>query len=110
MAMTLKVNPDDFKTSIRKTGISGCPSNASQKDVRVVADERIDPGGCFVETDSTSVSAHAHEMAERIDEELKKVFAAKVSPCALSRADADDPGIPGRRSASRPVRRRRPSP
>ncbi len=75
--VTIKVHPDDFQV------VSGnqpfwLPVNASLKDVRVVPDDRITKGGCFVESDATSVGAQAEEMANRIDEELKKVFLTKL--------------------------------
>jgi flagellar biosynthesis/type III secretory pathway protein FliH len=75
--VTIKVNPDDFKL-VQENRPFWLPINASLMDVKVVTDERISKGGCFVECDSTSVAAHAQEMADRIDEELKNVFLAKI--------------------------------
>jgi flagellar biosynthesis/type III secretory pathway protein FliH len=75
--VTIKIHPDDFKV-VEGNRDYWLPVSASLKDVHVVADERIAKGGCFVESDSTSVTAHAQEMADRIDEELKKVFLAKL--------------------------------
>ncbi len=75
--VTIKVNPEDFPI-VEENRTFWLPINASLKDVQVVTDERISKGGCFVESDSTSVAAHAQEMADRIDEELKKVFLAKI--------------------------------
>ena len=76
-AITLKVNPADFKTAQDNKDF-WLPVEAGQKDVRVIADDRIARGGCFVESDSTSVGLQADEMADRIDEELKRVFATKA--------------------------------
>jgi len=76
--ITIKVHPEDFQT-VEGNKAYWLPINASLKDVRVVVDERINKGSCFVESDSTSVSAVAQEMADRIDEELKKVFLGKLS-------------------------------
>lgn len=76
--VTIKVHPEDFQT-VEGNKTYWLPINASLKDVRVVVDERISKGSCFVESDSTSVSGNAAEMAERIDEELKKVFLGKLS-------------------------------
>jgi flagellar assembly protein FliH len=87
-AITLKVNPADFKTASENQDF-WLPVESGQKDVRVIADERIDPGSCFVESDSTSVSMRADEIADRIDEELKRVFAAKAQ--ALKPAETADP-------------------
>ncbi len=75
--VTIKVNPEDFQI-VQENRTFWLPINASLKDVQVVTDDRISKGGCFVESDSTSVAAHAQEMADRIDEELKKVFLAKI--------------------------------
>jgi flagellar biosynthesis/type III secretory pathway protein FliH len=76
-SITLKVNPTDFKT-VGDNRDFWLPLDASEKDVRVISDERIAKGGCFVESDSTSVGIQADELADRIDEELKRVFAAKA--------------------------------
>lgn len=76
-SITLKVNPADFKTASDKRDF-WLTVESGRKDVRIAADERIQPGGCFVESDATSVSLRADEIAERIDEELKRVFAAKA--------------------------------
>jgi flagellar biosynthesis/type III secretory pathway protein FliH len=76
-SITLKVNPADFKTATGNQDF-WLPIEAGGKDVRVLADERIAPGGCYVESDSTSVAMRADELAERIDDELKRVFAAKA--------------------------------
>jgi flagellar biosynthesis/type III secretory pathway protein FliH len=76
-SVTIKVHADDFQT-VEGNKSFWLPVNASLKDIRVVSDNRISKGGCFVESDSTSVSAHAQEMADRIDEELKRVFMAKL--------------------------------
>ena len=75
--VTIKVHPDDFQV-VAGNQPFWLPVNASLKDVRVVPDDRITKGGCFVESDATSVAAQAEEMADRIDEELKKVFLAKL--------------------------------
>jgi flagellar biosynthesis/type III secretory pathway protein FliH len=75
--ITLKVNPADFKT-VQENQDFWLPVDAGMKDIRVVADERIVKGGCFVESDSTSVGMQADELANRIDEELKRIFAAKA--------------------------------
>jgi flagellar biosynthesis/type III secretory pathway protein FliH len=76
-SITLKINPADFKTATGNRDF-WLPIEAGGKDVRVLADERIAQGGCYVESDSTSVGMRADELAERIDEELKRVFAAKA--------------------------------
>jgi flagellar assembly protein FliH len=94
-SILLKVNPADFKT------VSGnrdfwLPIEAGEKDVRVLADDRIQQGGCYVESDSTSVGMRADELAERIDEELKRVFAAKAQ--ALKSESPTD-GAPGEGAA-----------
>lgn len=83
-AIVLKVNPADFKTADGNRDF-WIPVDAGEKDVRVIADDRIPKGGCYVESDSTSVGLQADELANRIDDELKRVFAAKAQ--AL-RADA----------------------
>jgi flagellar biosynthesis/type III secretory pathway protein FliH len=75
--VTLKVNPGDFRTA-KDNQDFWLPVDAALKDVRIVSDERIPKGGCLVESDSTSVSLQAGEIADRIDEELKRVFAAKA--------------------------------
>ncbi len=75
--VTLKINPADFRI-VQDNQDFWLPVDAGTKDVRVVSDERIPKGGCFVESDSTSVGLQADELANRIDEELKRVFAAKV--------------------------------
>jgi flagellar biosynthesis/type III secretory pathway protein FliH len=95
-SITLKVNPADFKTVTGNRDF-WLPIEAGGKDVRVLADERIARGGCYVESDSTSVGMRADELAERIDEELKRVFAAKaqaLKPDALPGADAVDGDLP----------------
>ncbi len=76
-SITIKTHPDDFRT-VEDNQPYWLPINASLKQIRIVADDRIQKGGCFVECDSTSVAVHAHELADRIDEELKKVFLAKI--------------------------------
>jgi flagellar assembly protein FliH len=76
-SIVLKVNPADFRTAGDNRDF-WLPVDAGEKDVRVIADERIPQGGCFVESDSTSVGLQADELADRIDEELKRVFAAKA--------------------------------
>lgn len=76
-SILLKVNPADFKTATGNQEF-WLPVEAGEKDVRVIADDRIPQGGCYVESDSTSVGMRADELAERIDEELKRVFAAKA--------------------------------
>ena len=101
VVVTIKVHPDDFKT-VDGDKAYWLPVNASLKDVRVVVDDRINKGGCFVESDSTSVSSHAHEMADRIDEELKKVFLAKVASVrnpAPKETPAPDPAVSEETSA-----------
>jgi flagellar biosynthesis/type III secretory pathway protein FliH len=94
-AITLKVNPVDFKT-VQDNQDFWLPVDAGEKSVRVVADERIARGGCFVESDATSVGMQAGELADRIDEELKRVFSAKAQalrgPETLSDAAAGTPG------------------
>ena len=75
--MTLKVNPADFMTSKDNQNF-WLPVDAALKDIRIVSDERIPKGGCFVESDSTSVGLQADELANRIDEELKRIFTAKA--------------------------------
>ncbi|MEO7425817.1 MAG: FliH/SctL family protein [Fibrobacteria bacterium] len=75
--ITLKVNPADFKT-VQENQDFWLPVDAGMKDIRVVSDERIAKGGCFVESDSTSVGIQADALANRIDEELKRIFAAKA--------------------------------
>ncbi len=88
-AITLKVNPSDFKTASENRDF-WLPVEAGQKDVRVLADERIPSGSCLVESDSTSVGMRADEIADRIDEELKRVFAAKAQALKLESAPAPD--------------------
>lgn len=88
-SIVLKVNPGDFKT-VAGNREFWLPLDASEKDVRVVCDERISKGGCFVESDSTSVSMQADELADRIDEELKRVFAAKAQSLKASAAPTTD--------------------
>jgi flagellar biosynthesis/type III secretory pathway protein FliH len=94
-AISLKVNPADFKTADENRDF-WLPVDAGQKDVRVIADERIAKGGCFVESDSTSVGIQADELAARIDDELKRVFAAKAQALKgaepLPAGDAADAG------------------
>ncbi len=75
--VTLKVNPGDFKTAQDNQDF-WLPVEAALKDIRIVSDERIPKGGCFVESDSTSVGLQAGEVADRIDEELKRIFVAKA--------------------------------
>lgn len=75
--VTLKVNPADFRT-VQDNQDFWLPVDAGMKDIRVVSDERIVKGGCFVESDSTSVGMQADELADRIDDELKRIFAAKA--------------------------------
>ncbi len=94
VVVTIKVHPDDFKT-VEAQKPYWLPVNAILKDVRVVVDDRISKGGCFVESDSTSVSAHANEMADRIDEEMKKVFLAKVASVRNPAAVAIDQAASG---------------
>ncbi len=84
-AIAVKLNPADFKT-VQDNKDFWLPVDAGQKDVRIVTDERIPKGGCFVESDSTSVGMQAEDLANRIDEELKNVFAAKAQ--ALRSTDA----------------------
>lgn len=86
-AITLKVNPSDFKTASENRDF-WLPVEAGQKDVRVAADERIQAGSCLVESDSTSVSMRADDIADRIDEELKRVFAAKAQALKLDAPQA----------------------
>lgn len=88
-AITLKVNPSDFKTASENRDF-WLPVEAGEKDVRVIADERIAPGGCLVESDSTSVGMRADEIADRIDEELKRVFAAKAQALKLEAEQAPE--------------------
>jgi flagellar biosynthesis/type III secretory pathway protein FliH len=88
-AIVLKVNPADFRTASDNRGF-WLPMEAGEKDVRVAADDRIAPGSCFVESDSTSVGLRADDLAERIDEELKRVFAAKAQ--ALKAESGTEPG------------------
>jgi flagellar biosynthesis/type III secretory pathway protein FliH len=76
-SVTLKVNPADART-VEENQDFWLPLDASMKDIRVISDERIPKGGCYVESDSTSVGLQADELAERIDEELKRIFAAKA--------------------------------
>jgi flagellar assembly protein FliH len=75
--VTLKVHPGDFKTAQDNQDF-WLPVDAALKDIRIIPDERIPKGGCLVESDSTSVSIQAGEIADRIDEELKRVFSAKA--------------------------------
>jgi flagellar assembly protein FliH len=86
--ITLKVNPADFKT-VQENQDFWLPVDAGMKDIRVVSDERIAKGGCFVESDSTSVGMQADELANRIDEELKRIFAAKAQAIKGPEAAAD---------------------
>jgi flagellar biosynthesis/type III secretory pathway protein FliH len=83
--VTLKVNPADFATA-KDNQDFWLPVDAALKDIRIVSDERISRGGCFVESDSTSVGLQASEIADRIDEELKRIFTAKAQ--ALRGTDA----------------------
>lgn len=98
--ITLKVNPADFKTAQDNQDF-WLPVDSSSKDVRVVTDERIPKGGCYVESDSTSVGLRADELAERIDEELKRVFLAKAQaikgpePLPVPAEDDSGSGAPG---------------
>ena len=90
--VTLKVNPADSKT-VQENQDFWLPVEAGMKDIRVVSDERIPKGGCYVESDATSVGLQADQLAERIDEELKRVFAAKAH--AVKGADTAGPADPG---------------
>lgn len=95
-SITLKVNPADFKIANDNRDF-WLPIEAGGKDVRVLADERIAQGGCYVESDSTSVGVRADELAERIDDELKRVFAAKaqaLKPETLPEAGQVDDAAP----------------
>jgi flagellar assembly protein FliH len=85
--ITLKVNPADFRTAQDNLDF-WLPVEAGMKDVRVLADERIPKGGCFVESDATSVGVQADDLANRIDEELKRIFAAKAQALKGPQADA----------------------
>jgi flagellar assembly protein FliH len=97
-SVTIKVHPDNFKV-VDENRPFWLSVNAGLKDIRVVTDDRINKGGCFVESDSTSVGAHAQEMADRIDEELKKVFMAKLQalrgPGAAVEGNAGDTSVSG---------------
>lgn len=84
-AILLKVNPEDL-ASVDANRPFWLPVEASLKDIRIVADERIPKGGCFVESDSTSVSMDTEALADRIDEELKRIFSAKAQ--ALKNAES----------------------
>jgi flagellar assembly protein FliH len=96
--MTLKVNPADFRTSQDNQDF-WLPVDAALKDIRIVSDERIPKGGCFVESDSTSVGLQADELADRIDDELKRIFTAKAQalkgPEELSIPGTAEPGEAG---------------
>lgn len=93
--VTLKVNPADFATA-KDNQDFWLPVDAALKDIRIVSDERISRGGCFVESDSTSVGLQASEMADRIDEELKRIFTAKAQALrgqdALPRSESSEAG------------------
>ncbi|MDB5104765.1 MAG: hypothetical protein JWP91_2454 [Fibrobacteres bacterium] len=92
--VTLKVNPSDYKT-VQDNQDFWLPVDAGLKDIRIVADDRIQKGGCFVESDSTSVSLQADELAGRIDEELKRIFIAKAQAIKGPDAGAADAEVPG---------------
>lgn len=97
--VTLKVHPADFRT-VEENKAFWLPVDAGIKDLRIVPDARIDQGGCLVECDSSSVEMRASELADRIDEEMKKVFEAKVralqGPDAGAEGDSEEaPGSPG---------------
>jgi flagellar assembly protein FliH len=76
-SITLKVHPADFRT-VEENKPFWLPVDAGIKDLRIVPDSRIEQGGCLVESDSSSVEMHLSDLAARIDEEMKKVFEAKV--------------------------------
>jgi flagellar assembly protein FliH len=76
-SVTLKVHPADFRT-VEENKPFWLPVDAGIKDIRIVPDARIEQGGCLVECDSSSVEMHASDLAARIEEEMKKVFEAKV--------------------------------
>ena len=76
-ALTIKINPQDFKT-VDGNRDFWLPVEAGLKDIRIIADDRIPKGGCFVESDSTSVGMQAEELAARIGEEMRKVFEARL--------------------------------
>jgi flagellar biosynthesis/type III secretory pathway protein FliH len=90
-SVTLKVNPADART-VEENQDFWLPVDAGTKDIRVVSDERIPKGGCYVESDSTSVGIQADELAERIDEELKRIFAAKAQSLKNAESPASDAG------------------
>jgi len=89
--VTLKVHPADFHT-VEENRPFWLPVDAGIKDIRIVPDNRIAKGGCLVECDSTSVEVHAEELAKRIEEELEKVFEAKVR--ALQNPLGESEGAP----------------
>lgn len=84
-AILLKVNPEDL-ASVDANRPFWLPVEASLKDIRIIADDRIPKGGCFVESDSTSVAIDTDALADRIDEELKRIFSAKAQ--ALKNAES----------------------
>jgi flagellar biosynthesis/type III secretory pathway protein FliH len=63
-SIILKVNPADFKTATGNQEF-WLPVEAGEKDVRVLADDRIAQGGCYVESDSTSASSSARIFAAK---------------------------------------------
>jgi flagellar biosynthesis/type III secretory pathway protein FliH len=86
--ITVRINPADFEV-IEGGRSFWLPLESALKDIRIAHDARIPKGGCLVESDSTSVEMRAADLAERIGEELARVFDAKSS--AL-RAQGSAPG------------------
>lgn len=94
--LTVRVNPADFE-AVDGGRSFWLPLESALKDIRIAHDARIPKGGCLVESDSTSVEMRAADLAERIGEELARVFDAKSSalrigdPGAEAEAPADGP-------------------
>ena len=89
--ITVRINPSDFE-AVDGSRSFWLPLESALKDIRIAYDARIPKGGCLVESDSTSVEMRAADLAERIGEELARVFDAKSS--AL-RAGAPETGPDG---------------
>jgi flagellar assembly protein FliH len=77
-SVTIKVNPRDYQTVAGQQSF-WLPINSQLKNVQVVEDERVDAGGCLIDTGAGTVDARIGSQFQKLQEVLEHTFSKAAS-------------------------------
>ncbi len=86
--LTLKVNPEDFKTADKHHTL-WMPLDREYGEIKLESDNRIRKGACRLETDNTTVEMNVDAILEKFQGAFLKVFEGRVATKEQHQSDVN---------------------